>query len=193
MGTALQADLPTNATPAIDPLDNATGCCPRFHPEGWDRQSLHFDEKRFVRATTRANDHVPIDMAEVFGRVFGAMTEAGALDEAHPLVLSRDLSPEQGEHLFAVDGDVPGEEAVTLSGHYRTRVFDAPYEQAPVLLAGFERELEKEGDETLEEWIFYTTCPKCAEAYGHNYMVVVAKVRDHVEGDPSVAEPMMKM
>ena len=191
MGTALQADLPTNATPAIDPLDNPTGCCPRFHPEGWDRQHLHFDDKRFVRATTRSDDHVPQDMAEVFGRVFEAIEDAGAYDPPHPLVLSRDLSPEQGEHLFAVEGDVPGEEMVGVSGHFRTRVFDAPYDKAPMLLEGFARELETEGDEAIEQWIFYTTCPRCAEAYGHNYMVVVEKVREHEPGEPSVAKPVM--
>ncbi len=193
MGTALAPDLPVNATPQIDPLDNTTGCCPRFHPEGWDRQSLHFADKRFVRATTKSKDHVPIDMAEVFGRTFEAIMDAGAMDEAHPLVLSRDLSAEQGEHLFAVDAEVPGEEMVTLSGHYRTRVFDAPYEEAPMLLEGFRHELEEEGEEALESWMFYTTCPRCAEAYGHNYMVLVDKVRDHEPGEPSVAAPMMKM
>ena len=194
MGTALEADLPVNATPAIDPLDNTTGCCPRFHPEGWDRQSLHFKDKRFVRATTRSKDHVPIDMGEVFGRTFEAIMDAGAFDEAHPLVLTRDLSAEQGEHLFAVGGEVPDEEMVTLSGHYRTRVFDAPYEEAPVLIEGFRRDLAEEGEQPLESWIFYTTCPKCAEAYGHNYMVLVDKVREAGGVEPSKdAPPIMKM
>ncbi|TRD11613.1 hypothetical protein FGU71_06880 [Erythrobacter insulae] len=176
MGTALQADLPLNATPEIDPLDNTTGCCPRFHPEGWDRQSLHFDDKKFVRATTRAQDHVPLDMDIVFGRVFEAIADSGAMDVPHFLVLSRDLSSEKGEHLFAVDGDVPGEEMVTLSGHFRTRVFDAPYEEAPVLLDAFSRELADKGEKVEESYIFYTTCPKCSDAYGHNYMVGVDKV-----------------
>lgn len=189
MGTALQPDFDTNETPEIDPLDNTTGCCPRFHPENWDRRSLHFDQKRFVRATTRSKDHVPIDMGEVFGRVHEAIADAGALDEPHFMVLSRDLSPEQGEHLFAVDGEVPDEEMVTLSGHYRTRVFDAPYEEAPVLLEGFAHELADEGEEVEESYIFYTTCPKCSEAYGHNYMVGVDKVR---ELEPT-APPIMKM
>lgn len=192
MGTAVLAELPTNATPQIDPLDNTTGCCPRFHPVGWDRQSLHFDNKRFVRATTRSKDHVPVDMAEVFGRVFEEMMEEGVFDEAHPFVLSRDLSAEQSEHLFAVDGDVPGEEMVTLSGHYRTRVFDAPYEEAPVLLGGFAHELAKDGEEVGDSYIFYTTCPKCAEAYGHNYMVVVDEVREPDPNAPT-APPIMKM
>ncbi|KLI63058.1 hypothetical protein AAV99_13110 [Aurantiacibacter marinus] len=168
--------MPTNATPKIDPLDAPSLCCPRFHPEGWDNQHLHFDNKRFVRATTKLRDHVPLDMDIVFPETFTAIMDAGALDETHPLVLSRDLSAEQGEHLFAVDAEVPDAEMVTLSGHYRTRVFDAPYEKAPVLMEGFRRELQEEGEEPEESWVFYTTCPLCAEEYGHNYMVLVDKV-----------------
>ena len=178
MGNALQPDLPTNATPGIDPIDKINGCCPRFQPSEWDRKSLHFEDKRFVRATTKLKDHVPEDMNEVFPRTFEAIMDAGAMDEAHALVLSRDLSPELGEHLFAVDQDVPGEEMVSLSGHYRTHVFDAPYPEAPMLLDGFAQELARDGEEVAESWIFYTTCPQCAEASGHNYMVGVEKVRD---------------
>lgn len=188
MGTAMQPDLPVNATPEVDPLDNATGCCPRFHPEHWDRQSLHFREKRFVRAVTRSQDHVPVDMDEVFPRTFEAITDAGALDAAHPLVLSRDLSPQQAEHLFAIDGDVPGAEIVTLSGHYRTRVFDAPYQEAPLLLGGFARELAHEGEQVLESYVFYPVCPACSQAYGHNYMVVVEKVGEGKSGEVTGGE-----
>ncbi|WP_114521654.1 hydrolase [Altererythrobacter sp. ZODW24] len=168
--------METNATPSLDANDNPTGCCPRFHPDGWDEQLLHFEGKQFVRATTRSKDHVPFDMDTVFGATFGAMMEAGAVDPAHPLVLSRDLSPEQGEHLFAAKKDVPGQEMVTLSGDFRTRVFDAPYEQAPAVLETFAKELEEQGAAADESYVFYTTCPKCAEAYGHNYMVAVDRV-----------------
>jgi hydrolase family protein len=28
------------------------GCCPRFHPESWNNQTLHFDNKPFVKAST---------------------------------------------------------------------------------------------------------------------------------------------
>lgn len=168
--------METNATPAIDPVDNPTGCCPRFNPEGWDQQLLHFDNKLFVRATTRSENHVPVDMTEVFGRVYDGMAEDGALDENHPLVLSRDLSPDLAEHLFAATGPVKDEDIVRLSGDFRTRVFDGPYEEAPARLAAFAKELEAQGAAADESYVFYTTCPKCAESYGHNYMVAVDRV-----------------
>lgn len=42
-----------NRTPVYDGSDNPTACCPRFKPDGWDGQDLHFKEKLFVKARTR--------------------------------------------------------------------------------------------------------------------------------------------
>lgn len=38
-----------NKLPFYDASDNPTGCCPRFKPEGWDKQELHFKDKPFVK------------------------------------------------------------------------------------------------------------------------------------------------
>lgn len=58
--------MEVNALPPYDLKDIPTGCCPRFHPEGWDGQELHFRNKPFVRATTRSAFHIPLNMAAVF-------------------------------------------------------------------------------------------------------------------------------
>ncbi|MGL5011461.1 MAG: hydrolase, partial [Paracoccaceae bacterium] len=63
--------MDTNETPFNDQSDNTTGCCPRFNANGWDGQTLHFKDKHFVRATTHAIAHLPIDMGKVFSRVLG--------------------------------------------------------------------------------------------------------------------------
>jgi hypothetical protein len=52
----------TNATPAYDPTDNPTNCCPRFKPEPWDGQELHFENKPFVSASTVSLFHMPLNM-----------------------------------------------------------------------------------------------------------------------------------
>jgi hypothetical protein len=55
-GTAMK----TNETPRYDASVNTTGCCPKFNPEGWDSQELHFKDKRFVKATTHSVMHIPM-------------------------------------------------------------------------------------------------------------------------------------
>lgn len=168
--------MQTNQTPATDPSDNPTGCCPRFSPDGWDRQTLHFEGKPFVRAVTHGANYVPQDMAEVFGMTFGRIAAAGALDAGHALVLSRDLSPRETEHLFAVTADVPGTEMIRLDGNFRTRVFEGPYASAPLWQSEFADELAAEGTPAETLYAFYTTCPKCAAVYGKNYLVSVARI-----------------
>ena len=62
--------MKTNVLPAYDYEDNPTGCCAHFHPEGWDNQTLHLDNKKFVRATTHSLFHIPLDMGKVFQKTF---------------------------------------------------------------------------------------------------------------------------
>lgn len=166
--------METNALPAYDASDNPTGCCPRFNPEGWDGRALHFEDKLFVRATTKSVNYVPSDMAEVFEKTFAAIMKAGAYDEKNVIVLSRDLSSAKGEHYFAVGKEVPGEEMVRWSGDYATKLFEGPYEEAPKWEVETRAEAARRGRAASEVYFFYTTCPKCLEVYGKNYVVAVA-------------------
>lgn len=166
----------TNQLPTYDQSDNPTGCCPRFKPEGWDKQDLHFEDKLFVKATTRNLMHIPINMGKVFQKTFEAIEKADAYDPEHFVVLTRDVSPWKSEHYFAVTREVPGEEHVKLNGDFTTRVFEGPYKNAPDWYAHFQEELKEAGQELKDLYFFYTTCPKCAKAYGKNYVVGFAKV-----------------
>ena len=102
--------MDTNALPRYDDSDNPTGCCPKFNPDGWDGRELHFENKDFIRATTVSAMHVPLNMGKVFTRVQEHIEENGAYDPENCIVLSRELSPWQAEHLFSISNPVPEEE-----------------------------------------------------------------------------------
>ncbi|MEO1204710.1 MAG: hydrolase [Pseudomonadota bacterium] len=170
--------MKTNAVPAYDVSDNPTGCCPKFQPEVWDGQTLHFENKRFVRVKTRSVDHVPMDIDPVFQHTFKEIQKAHADDPDDVIVLSRDVSDVEGEHFFAVSKDVPNLENVRLSGDYVTRVFEGPYENAPLWEQDFKAFLKQQNHAVDRIYYFYTTCPKCADVYGKNYVVAVAKLAD---------------
>jgi hypothetical protein len=167
----------TNETPFTDPSDNSTGCCPRFSPDGWHGQTLHFQSKPFVRAVTHSENYVPLDMGPIFAATFDAIEAARAADPTHALVLSRELSPSETEHLFAVTRDVPGADMVRLSGDFRTRVFEGSYADTPLWERAMTTGLADDGLMPDPLWFFFTTCPRCAEAYGKNYVVGVAQLR----------------
>ncbi|MFN7596886.1 MAG: hydrolase [Cereibacter sp.] len=166
-----EVTVKTNQTPFNDPSDNTTGCCPRFNAKGWGGQTLHFKDKPFVRATTHSVAHLPIDMGKVFSRVLANINAAHAVDPAHSIVMSRDLSAFSAEHLFAVNADVPGEERVTLSGEYVTKVFEGPFSQVRKWHDEMQDLAKEKGRTAKSVWFYYTTCPKCAKVYGKNPVV----------------------
>lgn len=165
-----------NRIPAYDASDNTTGCCPRFHPEGWDAQELHFDDKLFVRAETVSAFHVPLNVGSVFTKTWDSIRRAKATNGEF-LVLSHEESAWHAEHLFAVTKEVPGAEMVRLSGDFVTKVFEGPYSEARHWCQEMEALVKSQGKELDTLYFFYTTCPRCAKAYGKNYVVGVAKER----------------
>lgn len=169
--------MKTNAVPSYDDSVNTTGCCPKFNPEGWDGQDLRFQDKPFLRATTRSVMHVPLNMGKVFSRVQEKLDAASAIDMQNVLVLSNDLSNWHAEHLFASDVQIEGEEMVALSGDFVTKVFEGPYRNVKDWHAEMQELVEARGSEPGTVYFFYTTCPKCAKAYGQNYIIGVAEMK----------------
>lgn len=164
-----------NATPYYDSSDNPTNCCPRFNPDGWDNQQLHFRDKLFVKAVTRGLFHIPLNMGSVFPATFDAIDQAGAQDMEHMLVLSHDPSPWKAEHYFAVTKEVPNQEMVRLNGDFLTKVFEGPYKNAPNWEKQMQAFAQQQGKQAQKTYFFYTTCPKCARVYGKNYLVAVTQ------------------
>ncbi|MBI5496191.1 MAG: hypothetical protein HY904_14305 [Deltaproteobacteria bacterium] len=167
--------MEVNELPVYDKSDNPTGCCPRFHPEAWDDKEIQFDNKLFVRASTVSLFHIPLNMSSVFSRTWGAIEQAHA-DRGAFLVLTQDESPWHADHLFCVDREIPGADMVRLTGNYLTRVFEGPYSGVPEWCKQMAHVVEAKGKHLEKLYYFYTTCPKCAKAYGHNYVVGFAQV-----------------
>jgi hypothetical protein len=92
------------------------------------------------------------------------------------VVLSHDTSAWHGEHLFAVADNVPGADMVRLTGEFLTRVFDGPFSAAPTWGQMMQEYVASQGRRLDTLYFYYTTCPRCAKHYGHNYVVAVAKV-----------------
>jgi hypothetical protein len=101
---------------------NPTNCCPRFNPEGWDEQELHFQDKLFVKAKTKSVFHMPVNIGSVFPRTFAELEKADAVDYDDLIVLSYDPSPWTGEHYLGLSGSRKGYKQ--LNGHRFICTFD---------------------------------------------------------------------
>ena len=120
--------------------------------------------------------HIPWNMGQVFTRVQGHIVDAATADPGTEIVMSRDTSAWEAEHYFAVEKNVAGEEMTTLSGDFFTRVFEGPYRRAKDFSHDMEVAATAMGKTAKRVFFFYSTCPKCAKAYGENYMVGIAEV-----------------
>ena len=165
-----------NKLPFYDMSDNPTGCCPRFQPDDWDGQDFHFENKPFLKAKTRDLMHIPLNFGKVITRVMSKIEAADAMDPNDYVVLSRDPSPWRSEHFFCTSKDIAGEDKATLSGDYLTKVFDGPFQDAGKWVKALEALAQQSGQKALDYYFFYTTCPKCAKTYGHNYVVGFVQV-----------------
>lgn len=75
---------------------------------------------------------------------------------------------------LGADGTI---DATRLSGDFITRVFEGPYKNLPKWDKELVEGIAAKGKEVNQSYFFYTTCPKCAKAYGKNYVVGVAAIQ----------------
>lgn len=154
-------------------------CCPKFDPEPWNEVSHTWNEKCFLKETVPQFLHMPLPW--VYGKTITRMwktanREGIATEMKDFLLLAYDPSPWKSELYMSVTREQPGVTTVKLSGNYISKVFDGPYEAVPRYIGEMEIYLERIGKKAKKYYFYYTTCPKCAKKYGHNYIVALAEV-----------------
>jgi hypothetical protein len=110
-------------------------------------------------------------------RMWKQAQEAGAAPEMKDfLLMACDPSPWKSELYLAVTSEVPGARNVALTGTFFSRVFDGPYNAVPKWIEAMDTDFAGQGKTAKKHYVYFTTCPKCAKTYGHNYAVVLAHV-----------------
>ncbi|MFI5299084.1 MAG: hydrolase [Polyangiales bacterium] len=154
-----------------------TGCCPPFVSEPWDGKELTWTDKQFLKDHVTCLFHVPLDMNRKMMKDMALIQAAHAEGDAH-LMLSDENSPWGTDIYIEVNKVVPGATMTTVSGTFLTKVFEGPFRDAGKWARAMTEYVAAQG-RTLEKLYFgYTTCPKCAKAYGKNYVVLFAKLKE---------------
>jgi hypothetical protein len=92
------------------------------------------------------------------------------------LLLAYDPSPWKSELYLAVTKDSPDGSSVRLTGTYVSMVFDGPYSGVPKYIKEMEIYLSAQQKKSKKYFFYFTTCPKCAKKWGHNYIVALSEV-----------------
>lgn len=152
-----------------------TGCCPRFNPVPWDEKTLEWKDKLFVKDKVFTFMHIPMNFGTVITRLMKKIDNAGAKMPEN-ICLSDHTSKWNMDIYVAVDQDVPGAENVRLSGKFLSKVYEGDFRDTGKWCEDFKQYADSKNLEIKKWYMWYTTCPKCAKAYGKNYTVIIGQV-----------------
>lgn len=155
-------------------------CCPKFNPEKWDEQTFNWNNKNFIKENIPTFFHIPF--YPIIGRKITKMCkmmEDAQMTEANPedvLMLFHDPNAFRSEIYLSVTGTVPNANNVNISGTFIAKTYTGAYRDVPKFIKEMNEYLEAEGKKAKDYYIHYAYCPKCAEKYGDNYMIIFAQI-----------------
>ena len=152
-----------------------TGCCPKFNPAPWDGKELVWEEKKFIKDKVFTLFFVPMNFGKVITRLTKKVEDSKA-QMPDQLCLSDHTSKFNMDIYLSVDKEIPGAENVTLSGKFLSKVYEGDFKDTGKWCEDFKLYAKNQGKEIKKWYMWYTTCPKCAKAYGKNYTVIIAQV-----------------
>ncbi len=152
-----------------------TGCCPKFDPAPWDGKVFEWQDKRFIKGKVFTLFYMPINFGGVITKLMKKIEKAGG-NAVDWMGLSDHTSKWNMDIYVAVDKEIPGAENITLSGKFASKVYEGDFKDTSKWCQDFENFAKEKGLQIEKMYMWYTTCPKCAKAYGKNYTAIIAKV-----------------
>lgn len=153
-----------------------TGCCDPFNPKPWEDKTIVWKKKLFVKDHVTSFLHIPVNMGQKIVKNMALIEKANA-KAPYQLMLTDEKSIWGCDIYIDVAKTVPGAEMTTLSGTFMTKVFEGPYQNVGMWAEEMKKYVEAKGKEIKKLYFSYTTCPKCAKAYGKNYVVLFAQIQ----------------
>lgn len=150
-------------------------CCPKFSPKHWDEKVLKWKNKKFVKIKVFTFFNIPVNFGGAMKSIDKKIRAAGAKVPDY-LGLSEHTSMWNMDVFIAVDRKIPDAENVTLSGKFLSKVYEGDYKNTGRWCKDFEAYAKRKKMKIKKWYMWYTTCPKCAEKYGKNYVVIIARV-----------------
>lgn len=158
-----------------DQTTKPTGCCEPFDPEPWQEKEIIWQDKIFVKDHVISFLHIPLNFGQKVVKNVKLIDKAGARP-SYQLMLTDEKSLWGADIYIDVSKEVPGAEMVTLSGTFLTKVFEGPYQNVGKWAKEMLEYVKSKGKEMKKLYFSYTTCPRCAKAYGKNYVVLFARI-----------------
>jgi hypothetical protein len=162
-------------------MDVSKQCCPQFSPEKWDNKIFNWYDKPFIKESMITFFHLPFPWI-LKSRITKLCQFADSCNSSENvktddvLLLFRDPSAFKSEIYLSVDKEIAKALNVKITGDFMAKVFSGPYKDVPKFIKLMDEYLSKEGKKAKDYYIHYAYCPKCAEKYGNNYMIIFTQL-----------------
>jgi len=151
-------------------------CCPKFDPKLWEGKTVEWKNKKFIKDKVFTLFYIPINFGAVMTRFTKKVEQADA-KVVDWLCLSDQTSKWNMDLYLAVDKEIPNAENVTKSGSYFCKVYEGDFREIENWMKDFNKYTEENDIDVKKMYMWYTTCPKCAKKYGHNYVVILGEIK----------------
>lgn len=158
-----------------NPVIKSTGCCDPFNPEPWQNKEIIWKGKLFVKDHVISFLHIPLNMGKKIVKNMELIEKVNA-KAPQQLMLTDENSLWGSDIYIDVSKEVPGAQMSSLSGTFLTKVFEGPYQNVGTWAKEMKKYVESKSKKLIKLYFSYTTCPKCAKAYGKNYVVLFAQI-----------------
>jgi len=159
-------------------------CCPKFDPLPWGPSTgsgqgikkIEWQDKKFIKDSVFTLFYMPLNFEAVMTRSTKKINDAGE-KLAGGLILSEHKSAWKMNVYLAVDKKIPNAENTTISGKFVSKVYEGEFKETGNWMKDFENYTRSKMLDMEKMYLWYTTCPKCAQKYGKNYVVILGKIK----------------
>jgi len=151
-------------------------CCPKFNPKPWDEKTFVWKNKSFVKGKVFTFFYMPVNFGSVITKLMKKIEESNAKCVDN-IALSDHTSKWNMDLFLMVDKKIPNSENITMNGKFFSKVYEGDFKETGKWCKDFEEYSKKKGYNIKKQYMWYTTCPKCAKKWGKNYVVIVGEVK----------------
>ncbi len=150
-------------------------CCPPFDPVPWDDKEIQWSGKLFLKDHVCTLFYMPLNFGSKMKRLDAKIRNSQATVPDY-LCLSDHTSRWNMDIYLSVDKEIPGENHVSLTGKFYSRVYEGSFRDTGKWMTDYKEKAKGRGYKASKYYMWYTTCPKCAKKYGKNYVVILSRI-----------------
>jgi hypothetical protein len=152
-------------------------CCPKFEPKKWDNKVIIWRDKLFVKQHVRAIFYMPIGIKRMIMKYIRLIKDAKAMPARSDIIfMASDQTPWGSDYYISVSKKFPHVNIVKISGKFLTKVFEGSFSEMGSWIKVMQKHVADKNKKLEKLYFYHTTCPKCAQKYGKNYVVLLAKI-----------------